>query len=423
MMEDSEFWARVRGMNRIETEVLLTEVSKLFEGGVGEASKFASKVFSKMAVPEVNPFLVGLIRSSEIPEGEAPPPLWFGLYRSSVTLFVGETGAGKSSLLYNIAVHAARNEPLFDIPFQSSSPLRVLYIDPENAGNWAEGQGGNCSVKLERIGAGRPPTLDFHNGEGVDLSKDTIMLALEELLCERKYDLVILDPIANLFGTKEENSNSEAAEHFTRLKTISRKSGACIVAVHHTGKGAMNDYGRGASARLASADVGLMFRYKGEEEERDDTYSGETQPRRDICRLQITKNRLAGKGSLYLRMAGDDRFLKTTFTEWRDNCTGEGRQNKSDAAEGYILSFLRSGEAQTRQDIIDAVSVHGIGRINIDKALQLLSESNRITIERLGKRQHIYRIVNSGKQEEKEKASSQMIAEFYDTPSSTEKMY
>src|ERR1051326_8325425 len=52
-----------------------------------------------------DPFIRGVTRASDLPPGQEPRRLWFGLYPASVILLIGETGAGKSSLLYNLAIH------------------------------------------------------------------------------------------------------------------------------------------------------------------------------------------------------------------------------------------------------------------------------------------------------------------------------
>lgn len=419
-MTDAEFIAHFSQLTPIQRDVFLAKLPELYPGGVKEAAKAADRVWASMAQPEeeaqvINPFHKGAMRASEIPLGVQPPSLWFGMYRSSVTFFVGETGAGKSSLLYNVAVHAARHEPLLGIPFGGSKPINVLYIDPENAGNWAEGLGGNCSTKLDRIGAGRPSNLVFHDGDGVNLSNPDTCDWLERWIKEEGFEMVIIDPIANLFRTKEENGNSEAADQFTRMKTMSRATGACIIAVHHTGKGTLNDYGRGASARLASADVGMMFRFKGEEDEVDDTFTGETRPRTDICRLQVTKNRLEGRGSVYMQMAGDDKFNRATFEDWRDNKGGEGRQNKADGAEQHIMSLLRDGDAHQTKEILDEVTAHGIGKFSAQKALLSLVHSERVKEERIGARQLVYRLANGNAPTEKQTANGTRAQEAVDS--------
>ena len=52
----------------------------------------------------------------------------------------------------------------------------------------------------------------------------------------------------------------------------------------------------------------MVFRVRQKGDQTDDDFSSSRQDRSDMCRLQIVKNRLEGKGSLFLKMAGQDRF-------------------------------------------------------------------------------------------------------------------
>jgi len=333
-----------------------------------------------------NPFSTGFIKASEMPPAMAPNPYWFGMYPGRVTLLIGETGAGKSSLLLNVAVHAALGECLWFFGFPGR--LRVLYVDPENSGSYRdeEPEGGLCSVKLERIGKEKPDLLTFHDGRGVNLSNPTHMAALRDWICAEHYQLVFLDPIANLFNTEDENSNAEAARQGKALTTLSRETGACIVTAHHTGKDNTGNYGRGASARLGAADVGMVFRSRGTQEEADDTYTGQTRQRTDICRLQIVKDRpnFFGPSSRYLRMAGDDRFLLDMFENWK-TAGRNARENKADLAKEEIMLLLQDGSERSRQQIHDALATEGIGRDAVDAALHILVNEKALTM-RTGER-------------------------------------
>lgn len=329
-----------------------------------------------------NPFERGLISAADLPPGEPPIRLWFGLYPATVALINGETGAGKSSLGYNLAIHAARNEPLFEVPFGLHRPLRVLYVDPENAGSWAENRGGLCALKVQRINQGKPQNLYFHDGRGVNLSNSTHVQGLQDLATEYQIDLLILDPIASLFGTKDENDNAEASQQMTTLARLSRETGACIAAIHHTGKSdsTSGSYGRGASARLAGADVGMTFRSRGSAEDTDDDFNGEARERDEVCRLQIAKNRMESRGSLFLRMAGQDRFERVTFAEWQAAAGrgSSGNTSKPKQARELIWALLADGAERSRGEIVAATRTEGVGEKATDDALRGLCDDEGV---------------------------------------------
>lgn len=325
-----------------------------------------------------DPFARGLMSAAKLPAPEEPPRLWMGLYRGSVTLLIGETGAGKSSLLYNLAIHAARNEPLYGIDFGLNRPLNVLYIDPENAGNWDEGQGGICAVRLERIGQGRPDRLIFHDGRGVNLSDPVHVAALGQFLERERIDLCIVDPIANLFSTEDENDNAEGTRQIKALVLLARKTGACIIPCHHTGKDTTGIYGRGASSRLGAADAGMVFRVRNGGEDRDDEYQGEPRERDDFCRLQIVKNRWEGTGSLFLKMAGNDQFDRVSFDEWKSARSSTGPQTKGERCAEEILLLLMDSQERSRTEIHNALASEGFGQKCIDDALAALARAGNI---------------------------------------------
>jgi RecA-family ATPase len=371
---------------------LLSPMLRAAQERFGSASLSVALALASGAEEAANPFTAGLLRASEMPTAKAPDPLWYGMYPGRVTLLIGESGAGKSSLLFNVAVYAARGETLWGFGF--SRPLRVLYVDPENAGNYREAaqDGGLCRLKLDRIDKGLPDTLTFHDGRGVDLSKPTHLAALQELVCAQRYDLVVLDPIANLFNTEDENSNAEAARHGKALTALSRETGACIVAAHHTGKDTGGNYGRGASARLGAADVGIVFRVRGNSEEHDDTYSGVTRERDDMCRVQIVKDRAAwfGHSSKYLRMAGADRFEEDTFESWKN--AGQKKTDKDAQALEEVTHFLQDGKEHNQQQLFVEMQKEGFGRYSVMKALKELVEKEVIEERRGDRNAKLYQI-------------------------------
>jgi|GEM_PF-3086012 len=300
-----------------------------------------------------------VIRASEVPSGQAPDRIWFGLYEGAVVLLVGETGSGKSSLLYNIAIHAALGKPFCGVAVPTDEPARVLYVDPENAGNWKEGRGGVCGMRLDRLGLGRPDGLLFHSGDGLNLSQPGHMAAIEGLSKDEKIRLIILDPIANLFATEDENSNAEAARQMRALVRLSRVTGACIVACHHTGKDDTGNYGRGASARLAAADVGMVLRVRKRSAPADpDAPAGALTDRRDVCRLEIVKNRLEGRGALYLSMEGADRFAPATARDWQSDASAEVEPTRKGKALAAAMAVLQDGQWHPRAEVHEAMRRH-----------------------------------------------------------------
>lgn len=389
-VENEELIAAVKEANPSALRPLLAAVTERF----GAASVSMALAMAGGESEAANPFLTGRMKASKMPPSLRPAPLWYGMYPGRVALLIGETGAGKSSLLLNIAVHAARGASLWGFEFPRS--LRVLYVDPENSGNYrdAEPDGGLCAAKMERTEQEKPDNLEFHDGRNVNLSTAAHMAALREIICDEKFDIVILDPIANLFNTEDENSNAEAARQGKALTALSRETGACVVVAHHTGKDTQGNYGRGASARLGAADTGIVFRARGSGEENDDTYTGATRQRDDVCRLQIVKDRpnFFGPSSKYLRMAGNDRFDLDTFDSWR-GLAKEGRIPKTNQATEEISIFMQDGMERSRAVLLKLLENEGIGRATADASLKFLTENNTLTMRTAAHNEKFFQIV------------------------------
>lgn len=266
-------------------------------------------------VSDSSRFSAGLVLGNCLPETRQIDPLWFGLYPACAHLLIGESGAGKSSLLYNIAIAAARNQTIWNLRFGVYEPLSVLYIDPENAGNYRnlnELDGGNCRRKINNIlgevGA-LPPTIAFHDGENLNLFDPADIRALKRMIRRgidgNPFDIVILDPLAKVCRFEDENSNAEMQQAADTIRALSRDIGACVIATHHTGKTQVDGVlsGRGGSGLAGPFDVVFTYRSTAPADINDE-WSGETQVRRDVCRLKIWKDRfgLHGNAALYLRL-------------------------------------------------------------------------------------------------------------------------
>jgi RecA-family ATPase len=355
-----------------------------------------------------DPLMIGEIGADQMPAVVNLPDLWFGIYPRKVHVLIGETGAGKSSLLYNVAIAAARNEKLWGVNFGLTRPLRVFYVDPENAGSYRPGKGdildgGLCRRKIDRIlhledGEVCPPTLRFHDGDGMNLSNPAHMKRLERRIKRgyqgEPFDLVILDPLLPLFGLENENDNAELGRVADACRMLSRRTGAAVLVAHHTGKSAIHRgvmSGRGGSALPGGMDVVFTWRARGPaEDETDEDYTGETRERSDVCRLRIEKDRPSQYGanvSLYLKMIGKDRFERVRFADWKEAAKSEDAaeaEGKAGQAAFFITDLLRTEPRRTTSEIIAALKAHHIGDKTTRLALNNMVKAGDLTMERIG---------------------------------------
>ncbi len=206
------------------------------------------------------------------------------IFPGSNVLVSGDSGVGKTTLLYNWAVHAARGKEFVGIPFPR--PLRVLYLDLETPDNLRR-------TKLNVISTSdRPEGLAFI--PAIDFMEDIHKLAL--VVKEHSFDVVIIDTISAAFRTEREEDNAEANAQARAIRDLITLTSATVIQVQQIGKGeiAKKVYkARGASARPASADIVLNL----------ETVDSDT------VKLDMAKNRwLGGNEKLFLLKGGEDQF-------------------------------------------------------------------------------------------------------------------
>jgi hypothetical protein len=338
-----------------------------------------------------NPWTEGLIRASEMSDDAPTLPIWFFIYEEALILFNGQSGAGKSTCLANIMIHLCQGLELWGEPVRKNQV--ILALDPENRGAVRRKK---CISICETLGIALPDSLFFHDAIGKDLSDPRMLKYLRSLIKDNGITGVVLDPLANLYNTVNENDNAEASRQMRGLNDIIAETGAWVLAAHHTGKGDDTQF-RGASARGGAAYVivDLRLAKDGEEENDERQYyrkDEEGKERTDAVRLLKHKDRFNGRReSLYLRMSGGDMFERINFREWTDakNATAGGGLSAADKAEQFICAFFEKDEFKTkalsREPLIDAIRNEfpgAPGRNMIDSALGAMSTGPLATLNK-----------------------------------------
>ena len=207
---------------------------------------------------------------------------------AALVFLSGETSAGKTVLLYNIAHCLAKGAPFAGLA--PPRPMRVLYVDLESPEN----------VHRSLLDAiGRAPKWVFVRNLPHPLgdAKGSLkgLEELEEAIQSIMADIVIIDPLSVAWPCRDENDNAEAARQMWALKQLAVNTGTVIVAVWNMGEGKVKEKfrARGATARLDRADLGMNY----------------TGAAGTIRLLKIVKSRQGtlGKG-LTLKFSGDFGF-------------------------------------------------------------------------------------------------------------------
>lgn len=184
-----------------------------------------------------------------------PPPLDFvlpGMISGTVGALVAQGGAGKSWIALELAIAVAGGPNLLEIGIERHG--RVLYLPAEDprlaishrlysARDAVDGAAvEELAENLEIV-----PLM----GHGVDLMADAWADAVERMADGAR--LVILDTLRR-FHSADENSAGEMAKLLGVLEGICERTGASVLFLHHTAKGAaLNGAGDAQQASRGSS--------------------------------------------------------------------------------------------------------------------------------------------------------------------------
>ncbi len=275
--------------------------------------------------------------------------LWQGrLAEGTVSAVVSKPKVGKSTFARNLCLAISRGEELLGLSTRGGA---CIYLALEE--------------RVEDV------TADFRamgatGGEQILVHADTIpargILALIELVRERKPVLVVIDPLFRLAHIKDEKAYAETYAALGPLIDVARDTGAHILVTHHMGKG------------MAKADP-------------IDSPLGSTAIGGAVSSLVILKRSEAYRTVQTVQRLGQDmpETVLTFDSETRRLSVGGTRfeVDRQECGEA-ILEFLKAaGEGKTEPEIDDRVD----GKTTLKrKALRDLAENGSVTREGSGKR-------------------------------------
>jgi len=189
------------------------------------------------------------------------------LRRGEVGMVVAPPKARKSFLVADLAIAGATGSDWFGQ--YSVARGRVLLVDNELSLNEIADRTrtllGNNGHGLEEI-----DNLDVMSLRDSDAGIDDIVEQIEEL--EQPYDLIIFDALY-MFLEKgmDENSNADMTVLLRKFRRLAARTGAAVILVHHTSKGAQGgkasiDLGAGAGALGRAVDANIAIYRHAEED-------------------------------------------------------------------------------------------------------------------------------------------------------------
>jgi hypothetical protein len=150
--------------------------------------------------------------------------------RQSLVLGVGDSGLGKTPLLYQLGMSVAAGVPFLGMPTQQGP---VLYLDFENGLD----QVNEMNHRLaSHLGLASPPEEFFvwnfnDTAEIFSEQEDSVLKMIEEF----RPSLAIIDPLSAPFPRIDEK-NSDVNATYRKLRQVMRSVGCSIMPVHHLKK-------------------------------------------------------------------------------------------------------------------------------------------------------------------------------------------
>ena len=200
-------------------------------------------------------------------EATIPERPWLAggyLLRGSVTVLSGPGGVSKSMLAAAWATALALGLPFHR--FQPTQPGKVLLLNVEDDAmeqrrrlsavlRHIGGTPADLAGKVIRVGPERVGTLIERNVKTGTIALTAAMRELEQIMSERRPDLIILDPLVELHNA-EENDNTGLRAVVAHFRVLAARFNAAVLIVHHSRKGASASPGEADTLRGASSIVG-----------------------------------------------------------------------------------------------------------------------------------------------------------------------
>ena len=225
--------AKKRGVSLTE---VLDDGAVEFERLRREATEAGPKEFSTFTAPSL--LAANLPKQEEI--------LGSGLLGAGGFFIVqGEEKLGKSLLVLDLVLGMARgyaDDFLGYFPIERR--VRVLYVAAEGGPALTQDRL-RTLVGQEMVPEGL--VFLFPTEANPDLTTVAGLAVLETAIRNVKADVVVLDPLAELSATLEENDAKAMKVFLGSIKRLQRRTGVAVIAVHHTSK--LSDHSRRGSAR------------------------------------------------------------------------------------------------------------------------------------------------------------------------------
>jgi hypothetical protein len=174
------------------------------------------------------------------------------LFLDTPSWLIGRPGCGKSFVALDWAGHIGSGIPWNGYRTRKSN---VIYVMPESPGGV-----GQRKRAWEQAFGQRMDGV-FFLPVPVSAIDSRQVRALTDLAIEKQAGLIILDTQARMTIGLEENSSKDMSVYVEAVDAIRRRTGACVLTVHHTPRG--GDHLRGSTALEGAAGTIVTVRNEG----------------------------------------------------------------------------------------------------------------------------------------------------------------
>lgn len=336
------------------------DIARRMEEAAGRALQGAAKT----STARRKPLAERMIDLADVqPPGDLP--LLYGQYllKGASHWLTGQTGIGKSTIVYNLVCALAEGSTLWG---EQCEQTCVLYVDMES------GDVGR-SLKVERLylGAERVRGQLLFLREPMRLPDE--LADLLAFVQGAGINLVVFDTARRCFSVKDENNNAEVYNRVVPVLDALKQIGVATLTLGHPAKNG-NGSAHGAGAQEDAGDVNLSL----------SMHRGEVSDTDGVLALRVTKNRLLGLGvpPLYLKRIGNDQFERVDV--------GDPLVSESLTAEVLARTLVRevlrtqeNGQAQ-RKEIEGVAVAQGVSTGTLDRALPKMVREGLIVLIKRG---------------------------------------
>ena len=293
---------------------------------------------------------------------------WKGrLPKGKLVIIQGDPEQGKSFLTQEIIARYTRGEPIYPDK-EKVSPANVLLLSGE------DGMADTIVPRLVSMNAdlSRVDSINLMRADedvrGLSLTED--LAVMEQMLKEKQYGLVVIDPISAYTPNTDTNTDNRVRSMLMPLKDLAEQYGVTIIIVRHLTKNEQTKTayrGQGSIAYEAAARVVMLVgKNPDNEEERILAVTKLSVDRRPPS-LAFTLTTDETTGGAAVTWIGE---TEVTAEQLLTSRSGEEKSAMEEAQE-FIQDMLKSGD-KLQRECIHLAKENGFSETTINRAKRKL---------------------------------------------------